>query len=294
MKKMNNNDDSICKFIFEQADVRGELVQLERSYTDIINIHQYAPGVSRVLGEFVAAAVLLSTTIKFEGRLILQAQGKGEIPLLMAECSNTLSVRAIVRGAEQATATAFSELLRDGHLAITIEPLVGQRYQGIVSLEGDTLAACLEGYFRNSEQLETRLWLACDGTHAAGLLLQQLPEQRVADETLRADQWQHLCTLAETVTSHELLLAAPQSLLHHLFHEDPLRLFPPQPVSFACSCSRERCLQALISLGAEQLESLLQEQQPVVMDCEFCNQHYEFGRKDFEPVEDSPVTPALH
>lgn len=286
--------DQGCKFVFEQADVRGELVQLEASYGEILSIHQYAPAVSRLLGEFLSAAVLLSTTIKFEGRLILQAQGDGEIPLLMAECSNNREVRGIARGAEQACGQDFSALLSGGSLAITIEPLNGQRYQGIVALDGNNLAQCLENYFLNSEQLPTRLWLASNGQRAAGMLLQQLPSQVILDPVDRDEYWNHLCTLASTLSDNELLELAPITLLRRLFHEDPLRLFDPETVCFACSCSRERCGRALLSLGPRELESLFEEQPQVTIDCEFCNQQYHFEHRDFLEPGDSPAPGTLH
>lgn len=286
-----SSKDVTRKFVFEHADIRGEIVHLDAAYGEITGIHQYAPGVSRLLGEFLAATVLLSTTIKFEGRLILQAQSSGDIPLIMAECSNSLEVRAIANGAEQATASEFSSLLREGQLAITIEPLSGQRYQGIVPLEGHNLSTCLEHYFANSEQLATRLWLASDGSRAAGLLLQQLPAQVTMDATQRSAQWQHLCTLAETTSAGEILAADQQSLLYHLFHQDPLRLFEEEAVRFACSCSRDRCLGALLTLGPTELGELLAEEDPIIIDCEFCNQQYAFGAAD---LAGEPPPAPLH
>lgn len=282
------------KFIFDEADIRGEIVHLDSAYRDILAIHAYPPGVARQLGEFLAAAVLLSTTIKFEGRLILQAQGGGEIPLLMAECNNSLEVRAIARGAETATATEFSGLFGTGHLAITIEPDEGQRYQGIVSLDSGSLAGCIESYFENSEQLATRLWLASDGQVAAGLLLQQLPEQVTREATLRAEQWEHACTLAETVQREEVLELEQEELLYRLFHEDKVRLFDGEPVRFACSCSRERCHNALLSIGPTELLKLLDEDPEVTMDCEFCNTQYRFQREDFTAQLGDARSGALH
>ncbi|MEM0954488.1 MAG: Hsp33 family molecular chaperone HslO [Pseudomonadota bacterium] len=282
------------KFIFEDADIRGELVHIDSAYRDIIGIHQYPTGVTRLLGEFLAAAVLLSTTIKFEGRLVLQAQGSGALQLLMAECSNDLKVRAIARGAEHATATAFDELLSGGHLAITIEPSRGQRYQGIVPLDGGSLAACIEHYFENSEQLPTRLWLDSNGSVAAGMLLQQLPTQITADAALRQQQWEHACTLAETVQADEVMQLSQETLLFRLFHEDKVRLFDGQPVEFACSCSRERCHGALMSIGPTELLQLLEEDGEVTMDCEFCNARYRFDRTDFEAQLGDQDRGALH
>ena len=144
-------------------------------------------------------------------------------------------------------------------MAITVEPLRGQRYQGVVPLVEESLAASLDAYFRQSEQLGTRLWLAADGQRAGGLLLQQLPTHVAEDPELRGDQWQHACSLAATVTEEELLELDGNRLLHRLYHQDPLRLFEPSPVSFHCSCSRERTRNALATLDRKELEELLAE-----------------------------------
>jgi molecular chaperone Hsp33 len=291
---MSNDRNLARKFIFEEADIRGEIVHLDSAYRDILAIHQYPAGVARLLGEFLAASVLLSATIKFEGRLVLQAQGGSELSLLMAECTNALEVRGIARGAQTATGTEFAQLLGGGHLAITIEPDEGQRYQGIVSLDGGSLAACIESYFENSEQLATRLWLASDGAKAAGLLLQQLPEQVTCGEKKREQQWEHACTLAETVESSEVLELAQEEVLYRLFHEDRVRLFEGNAVSFACSCSRERCHNALMSIGPTDLVKLLEEDGEVKMDCEFCNEHYHFDRSDFADQFGDALSGSLH
>ncbi len=274
--------DQSQRFLFERADVRGETVQLEQAYGEILGLHQYAPGVSRLLGEFLAASVLLANTLKFEGRLVLQARSPGEIPLLMAECSSDLAIRGIARGAEFATATAFEPLLGGGQLAITIDPLRGKRYQGVVPLEEGSLARSLDAYFRQSEQLGTRVWLAADEHRAGGLLLQQLPAQLTLDSAQRAGQWEHTSTLAATLESAELLELESRELLHRLYHEDELRLFEPRPVRFHCDCSRERSLNALSAVSAAEIEDILQEQGEVTMDCEFCNQRYGFSREDLQ------------
>jgi molecular chaperone Hsp33 len=289
-----DNDDKSLRFLFEQVDVRGETVHLDTAYRDIIAIHQYAPGVSRLLGEFLAAAVLLSTTLKFEGKLILQVRSDGQLPMLMVECDNTLRVRAIARGAEHATSNSNEQLLTNGQLAITIDPNNGQRYQGIVPLVQDSLAHSLDAYFEQSEQLKTRFWLAADGERAAGLLLQQLPTQITEDDTLRLQQWEHACSLAATVRSDELLALSAQQLLYRLYHQDPVRLFEPAKVSFCCSCSRERTRAALASLGRAEIEELLDELGSITMDCEFCNQQYRFAREDMEDVLGDAGSVTLH
>jgi molecular chaperone Hsp33 len=286
--------DRALRFLFEQADIRGEAVQLEQTYQSIIDIHQYPPGVSNLLGEFLAAAVLLSTTLKFDGKLILQARSEGQIPLLMVECTSTREVRAIARGAEQATSDRFDQLLTNGQLVITIDPTAGQRYQGIVPLSGGSLASTLAAYFDQSEQLQTRFWLASDGQRAAGLLLQQLPAREVNEQTARQQQWEHACSLAATVTNEELLTLPAEDLLYRLYHEDPVRGFEPEPVKFKCPCSRTRTLNALTSLGSEEVEDLLEELGTITMDCEFCNQQYRFERKDLADLLGDEDGKTLH
>jgi molecular chaperone Hsp33 len=286
--------DCSLRFLFEDADIRGETVHLDQALRDILAVHQYAPGVSRLLGEFLAAAVLLSTTLKFEGKLILQARSGGQVPLLMVECDSKLQVRAIARGAGEVTSVRFDQLLGDGQLAITIDPDRGQRYQGIAPLVRDSLAHSLDAYFEQSEQLGTRFWLACDGERAAGMLLQQLPTQLTADPEDRKNQWEHVVALADTVREPELLQLGTEDLLHRLFHEEPVRLFQGAAVTFRCSCSRDRTRNALAALGAAEVEDLLEELGSITMDCEFCNQQYRFVREDLADILGDDPAPMLH
>ncbi|HKK23875.1 MAG TPA: Hsp33 family molecular chaperone HslO [Pseudohaliea sp.] len=283
------DDSAVRRFLFEDADLRGEIVRVDGALRDLLANHQYAPAVRELLGEFLAAAVLLATTLKFDGRLTLQARSAGQIPLIMAECTSELTVRAIARGAQEATASRFAELLGDGQLAITVEPERGRRYQGIVPLTGDSLAASLDAYFEQSEQLHTQVWLASDGGRAAGLLLQQLPTQLTPDPLEREAQWEHACALAATVAQEELLGLDAAALLYRLYHEDPLRLYDPQAVAFRCSCSRERSRQALTTLGEAEIRDILREQGSVTMDCEFCNQQYVFTAPELLPEAADPL-----
>jgi molecular chaperone Hsp33 len=289
-----HNRDRTQRFLFEEADIRGEIVQLDASFRDIIAIHQYPPGVSRLMGEFMAATVLLATTLKFDGKLVLQARSEGQIPLLMVECDSGMNLRAIARGAQQATSERFDQLLTGGQLAITIDPTRGQRYQGIVPLVEDSLAHSLEAYFRQSEQLGTRFWLGSGEHSAAGMLLQQLPAQLVEETEAREQQWEHTCTLAGTVKEEELQELAAPEVIHRLFHQDPVRLFEPVPVAFNCNCSRERTFNALASIPAEEVRELLEELGSITMDCEFCNQQYRFVREDLDAVLGPNEDPTVH
>jgi molecular chaperone Hsp33 len=281
--------DTISRFIFDNTDVRGEHVRLEKSYQDILNIHHYPPGVANLLGEFLAAASLLSATIKFEGSLILQVRGDGEVPLIMAEANSERELRAIARDANEAMSLDFKTLVGNGQLAMTIDPKHGKRYQGIVSLDGDSLAHCLEAYFQQSEQLSTRIWLCADATHATGLMLQELPSK-----TPDKDRWQHLTTIADTVRDEELLTLSAEDLLYRLYHQDAVRLFEAKPLIAHCQCSRQRVEKALISIGQEELNDIIREQGQIETNCEFCNRLYHFSPTDIAAMFDQNTTITRH
>lgn len=282
------SQDITQRFLFENADVRGEMVSAEQSYREILAKHDYPEPVKALLGEMLAAAVLLSTTIKFEGLLILQAKSEGPLSTLMVECSSNQAVRGIARYADDLQGSTLTELMPDGILAITIDPDNGQRYQGIVSLEGGSLAAALDGYFENSEQLATRFRLQADGRLARGFLLQALPADRQLDAQARADTWEHLNLLADTLKAEELIGLDNETVLHRLFHQEELRLFDAQAVRFECNCSQQRSGNALVSLGKQDVFQLLQEQGGrIEIDCQFCNARYQYDKNDIEELFDA-------
>lgn len=284
------NKDQLQRFIFDNTDVRGELTCLEQSYQDMLSGHQYPDVVAHLLGEFLAAVTLMSATLKFEGTLTLQARSEGQIPLIMAEASSDHSLRAIARSADNATSDDFAVLLAKGVLSITIDPKHGKRYQGIVSLDGANLAQCLEGYFQQSEQLSTRIWLGSNGQQCAGMLLQELPASHAINPEQRLQQWQHLTTLADTLTQPELLSLPFETILHRLYHQEQVRLYEPSSLHFKCSCSRNRTLSALHTLGRDELEQILLEQGNIDINCDFCHQHYIFTHQDIEGL----FQPTLH
>ncbi|MBP8883011.1 MAG: Hsp33 family molecular chaperone HslO [Pseudomonas sp.] len=278
-------NDFSQRFLFDDTDVRGEMVALRESYAHVLAKHAYPQAVAQLLGEMMAAAALLVGTLKFDGLLVLQARAEGPLSLLMVECSSARELRGIARyDAERIGADVDADLqslMPNGVLAITIDPTRGQRYQGIVDLDGVDLAECLSNYFASSEQLPTRFWLKADGQRARGLLLQQLPPHHQTEAEERAESWNHVLTLADTLTAEELLGLDNPTLLHRLYHEENVRLFDEQPLQFRCSCSRERSASALASLGQGDAELLLAEQGgSVVIDCQFCNERYAFDAAD--------------
>ncbi|SDT93759.1 Hsp33 family molecular chaperone HslO [Geopseudomonas guangdongensis] len=275
--------DFTQRFLFEDNDVRGEMVELDRSYAEVLAKHDYPEPVARLLGELLAAAALLGSTLKFDGLLVLQARSSGPLPLLMVECSSDREIRGIARYESDigADAGGLRELMPEGVLTLTVDPKVGKRYQGIVSLDGDSLSACLSSYFALSQQLPSRFWLRADAGHARGLLLQQMPADRLPDAEARAASWEHVVTLADTLSDEELLGLDNQTILHRLYHQEEVRLFDAQPLQFACSCSRERSARALVSLGEVDARALLEEQGgEVTIDCQFCNARYQFDAAD--------------
>ena len=214
--------DHSTRFIFEEADIRGEWVSLEQSYAAVLGVHDYPPAVANLLGEFIVASTLLSSTIKFNGSLSLQVSPNCGTGLVMAQCNSSREVRAIARGFEHGDGSGLVEALRDGQLAITIEPGQGPRYQGVVAFTNTDLAQALAQYFAQSEQLATQLWLAADGKRCAGLLLQQLPEQVCTSAQQRSRQWEHAAQLAATLTATELLELSADELLYRLYHQDQI------------------------------------------------------------------------
>jgi molecular chaperone Hsp33 len=233
--------------------------------------------------------VLISNNLKYSGKIILQAQSAGPISLLMVECTSDSTIRGIVRGEVKTDSSNPWMLLKEGQLAITIERENGPHYQGIIALDTDSLATALDDYFLQSEQLNTRFWLAASGECAAGLMLQQLPAQLNQDASAREDQWQHAVVLAETIEASDLLTLAPDTLLYRLYHQDPIRLFAPTPVGFHCPCNRERSLNALMLLPATELEEMLHTDGHIDMNCDICGQAYRFLRSDFTELADPRI-----
>ncbi|WP_313738364.1 Hsp33 family molecular chaperone HslO [Pseudomonas sp.] len=278
--------DFTQRFLFDDRDIRGEWVSLDDSYAQVLARHAYPAPVAALLGELMAATALLIGALKFDGLLILQARSSGPIPLLMVECSSAHEIRGVARyEAEQIPAQAsLAELMPDGHLTLTIDPIKGQRYQGTVDLDGADIAECFTNYFLQSQQLNTRFWLDASQGKARGLLLQQLPVNRQPDDDEREESWQHVLALASTLKAEEWA-ESNETLLHRLFHEDAVRLFDGQSLRFHCSCSRERSGNALASLGEADALALVEEcGGQVEVDCQFCNERYVFDISDVEQL----------
>ena len=278
---MKISPDSLQKFLFEHAPIRGEIVHLDQSWREVLVRHNYPVILRNLLGELAAAAVLLSATLKLDGALVLQIHGKGAVKLLVVECTGNLELRATAKWDGEILHGTLRELVGDGRFLITLDPKDGsQAYQGIVALEGDSVADILQNYMTRSEQLETRLWLAADGQEAAGLLLQKLPDQQGQD----VDAWERASQLASTLKREELLSLPSEAIIHRLYHEEDIRLFNSQGVIFHCTCSRDNVSRMLKILGRNEVSEILSERSDIEVFCEFCNQRYVFDAIDVESV----------
>ncbi len=290
-----SGSDTLQRWIFEQAGVRAVHVRLDRVYAEVLARGDYSSDVGRLLGEGLVVAGMLSSGVKFSGRISLQLRSEnGPLRMLLADCDDQGGMRALASvaecgGPESEDAPDLQALAPDGILTLNLEPRVegGRRWQGIVSMDQPTLAGAVEGYFLQSEQLPTRLRLASDAGQAAGLLLQKLP-----GTAPDPDGWNRLSHLLDTISRSELLELDGSTLAHRLFHEEDRREFPARGLEFFCPCSRERVSAVLRSLGREELDSILAEQGRIETACEFCNETYVFDSLDVAQLLASEDVPA--
>lgn len=281
--------------MFEQAALRGEIVHLDATWKAVLERREYPAPLRNVLGELMAAAALLAATLKFTGSILLQIQGEGPVKLLVVECMADLTMRAMAHWEGELADVSAAELIGTGRFVITLDPRDGrQTYQGIVGVEGQTVADMLQEYMSRSEQLETRLWLAADENRAAGMLLQKMPGRADSDP----DAWPRAVHFATTLTRKELLGLPALQVIRRLYHEEDIRAFDPQPIHFHCPCTRERVAGMLRMLGYAEVSAMLQEMDAIEVDCEFCNKRYVFDKVDAEQVFASEVAtqapPGVH
>jgi molecular chaperone Hsp33 len=303
--------DTLQKFIFDNAAVRGELIDISATWREVLSRHEYPVAVKKLLGQMTAAAALLSANLKFNGSIIMQIHGDGPVRLLVVECDAELRLRATAKLnpdlaiADDANLTTLLNPHGNGRFIITLDPLdkmPGQQpYQGVVPLDGDDVATVIENYMLRSEQLDTKLWLAADDNVSRGLLLQKLPhhggkaEATPVSEEDALETWNRAVMLGSTLKEQELLDTGIDVLMQRLFWEETIRVFDPLHPQFHCSCTREKVGNMLKMLGREEVESVIAELGHVGVNCDFCGQHYEYDKVDCAQlfVSNDPVEALL-
>jgi molecular chaperone Hsp33 len=304
--------DTLQKFIFENAAVRGELVDISSTWREIQARHQYPVAVKRLLGQMVSAAALLSANLKFNGSIVMQIHGDGPVRLLVVECDSQLRMRATAKLADDAPIaddaglTALLNRTGKGRFVITLDPaekVPGQQpYQGVVPLDGEDVATVIEHYMLRSEQLDTQLWLAADDNVARGLLLQKLPlhggkaEANPVSQEEALETWNRAVMLGRTLKEEELLSTTIDVLQKRLFWEETIRVFDPVHPSFHCSCTRDKVGNMLKMLGQQEVEDALAEQGKLGINCDFSGKHYEYDAVDCAQLfaSDAPAEAMLH
>ena len=298
--------DEVRRFIVENRPVRGHWVRLEGAWRELRAHRDYPEPVRELLGQAVAASVLLAATLKFRGQLTLQLQGNGAVSLLVAQCTHDYRLRAVARFDDGAVAAlsvngacgepgkAAGEVFRrlvgtEGRVAVTVEADErNMRYQGIVPLSGDSLAGSLEAYFARSEQLPTRVLLAADGERGAGVLVQKLPDEAAPDDDSQMREiWEEAERGIEQLSPEDLLRCPVEELLGRGFAAHDMRLFRGAPVLFECRCSHGRVTSLLRALGPDEVRDVLREQGAVTVTCEFCHRPYRFDEGDVEALFDN-------
>ena len=269
--------DAVHRFLLEDLDIRGALVQLGSSWAETAATGGYAAPVRELLGALAAVAALIGSNLKAPGRIGFQMTGHGPVSMLVMDCNDKLQLRGMARSilSDEAPShvAGVAGLLGDGQLVLTLQPRDAETpYQSVVPLTGDTVAAVFEHYLEKSEQQPSRLWLTASPEAACGLFLQKLPNADVLD----ADGWDRIVALAATVKPEELLLA-PETLLKRLFHEESVRLYPPRPAEWHCPRDVEKVRNMLLSLGREEIESMLADAEIIAVEDEICGHEYRFG-----------------
>ncbi len=279
MSSQQNSSDILQRFIFEEAPVRGEYIHLDKAFQEIIQQHAYPPSLKKLLGEVLCVAGLLRAVLKFDGHLTVQFSGEGKLKLLIAQCDHTFQLRALAKWeGKSLTEKQLMQALQEGTLAIMLDSDTGNRYQGIVAWQGNSLAESLENYFKHSEQLATRIWLAVDDKSAAGFLLQIIPGKDSQEETAQLEDWQRITERMQHLTAKDLLSARYPDILNEFYAEEDVRIFPAQDVIFKCRCSQKRGEEAILILGKEEALAELDDKQTLVVTCDFCNREYVFDR----------------
>lgn len=271
--------DFIQPFLFEHSDVRGKIVRLQKSAQTIMEQHDYPVVIRDILGELLVAAVLLSSTFKYEGQLTLQFQSEGVLKMLVAKCNHRFEIRGLAQWDQEADIQQLENAFFSGQLIITLEnSRDNQRHQSIVDINHQTISEAIETYFNQSEQIPTKIILAHEKQHFAGFLVQKMPSHSIEQLSF----WEHVTILTKTLKSEELIQWDNARLLKNLFHEEDIRLFDLQSIIFKCSCSEEKSKNTLQLLGRKEALEHFLTNKILTVTCDYCNQQYHFTKQQVD------------
>ncbi|MEI6095062.1 MAG: Hsp33 family molecular chaperone HslO [Gammaproteobacteria bacterium] len=270
--------NSLQRFLFEHAAIRGEMVHLDSVYQTITQQRVYPLKIKQLLGEAMMSCALLVGGIKFEGEVSVQFQGDKRFPLMLIQCDHLLQMRGFANFSENLSDEEYTEAFMQGNLVINLTPhQQTQTYQSVVPLISTAMSDNLMHYFAQSEQLPSKVWFAINEQSAAGILLQLMPGQ---SSMQREHFWEYAVQIGATITAEELLTLDNATLLHRLYHETELRLYPERLIQFKCRCSHEKMQQGSGLLGEKEAQDLVQEKGQVDIRCEFCSLNYTFDAID--------------
>lgn len=288
-----SDSDLVRRFNLERHPIRGHAMRICGAWQKLREHHDYPPAVRQLLGEAIGAVVLLAATLKFNGTITLQLQGKGLVNLLVAQCTHDFKVRGMARHDAIDGEPGFRSLAGEGTIVVTVEATDrASSYQGVVPITGDSLAECLEAYFLQSEQLPTRVSLAASALAVSGMLVQRIPGEGgiSVDPAALESAWMKADHAMAALPPAELLDDDVELRLVRMFGDDEVRVFGGNAVTFECRCSRERVANVLRSLGVDEVRGVIAEQGAVTVTCEFCQKPYKFDSIDAEQLF-APVPP---
>lgn len=273
--------DTIQRFIFNDYDIRGEIVQTNEAYKDILSEHKYPLCIQKLLGEMQVAICLITATLKFKGSIMLQIRSKNQLKYAIVNSNDKQETRGLASfDGEIEDNRSFNDLVGiGGIMSITVIPDEGQQYQGTIALDKSSLSECLEEYYRQSMQIQTKIILfsACELKIAAGLLLQVLPSNNQAKQD---EDFNHVCTLADTITAAEIMSIDSQDVIYRLFNQESVNIFPNEQVCFKCICSKEHFSEMLTHLNQDELLKILNEDGFIETECHCCGKKYTFNNEE--------------
>ncbi len=270
--------DGLQRFIFEHAEIRGEIARLDETYQTIIEQRDYPPVVKQMLGEALVACLLLVGSMKFEGELSLQFQGNAALPMIIVQCDHLLNLRGFAKFTEDLTPQEYQGAFLDGQMSFTInQSHQTEVFQSIIPITSMSMSQNLMNFFSQSEQVATQIMIGVDNKRVAGMLLQLLPGQ---DTGQREEFWEYATKIGQTVTADELLNLSNSEILYRLYHETEIRLLLEKSVRFKCRCNVDKMRSVLKMLGQDDVHQLLKEYEKIEVVCDFCNQKYYFDSID--------------